>query len=98
MKHIVLILAVFLVLSLPSKAQQEESDPIATNAKTGLIPGGVPAIAYDEDKGFLYGVILNFSTTGTVPGIPGMTIPSILSGHKPQREAGKIFLDMIQTG
>ena len=60
MKHIVLILAVFLVLSLPSKAQQEESDPIATNAKTGLIPGGVPAIACDEDKGFLYGVILNF--------------------------------------
>lgn len=53
-----------LILLIHSLYSQES--PVDTtknydeNAKDGLSLGGVPALAYDSDLGFLYGVILNF--------------------------------------
>jgi len=51
------ILAVIFTFLIPlSVAAQEEEDQ---DVKTGFGFGGVPAVAYDSDLGFLYGVILN---------------------------------------
>ncbi len=60
MKHLMLLLTGLFLAIGPILSQPEESEPAESNAKTGLIPGGVPAVAYDEDIGFLYGIILNF--------------------------------------
>lgn len=60
MRQLPMILAMSVLVSAHLTAQQESSELTRSNVKTGLIPGGVPAVAYDEDIGFLYGVILNF--------------------------------------
>ena len=60
MKKIVLLLTALPILSLTSLAQQEDDQIHTSDVKKGIIPVGLPAIAYDQDKGFLYGVILNF--------------------------------------
>ena len=71
MKTFTLVFAACLILAIPLNAQQEETGTPPTNVKTGLIPGGVPAVAYDEDIGFLYGIILNFYHYGDGSRYPG---------------------------
>jgi hypothetical protein len=60
MRAYIILVSLILIIALPISAQEEKSDSLPANVKTGLIPGGVPALAYDEDIGFLYGIILNF--------------------------------------
>lgn len=55
-QFILLTLAIMLVFPANILAQEEDS---VKTTKSGFIPGGVPAIAYDSDIGFLYGIILN---------------------------------------
>ena len=50
-------IALFLVPGGLMAQEQEESSK--DTAKTGFNLSGVPALAYDSDKGFLYGIILN---------------------------------------
>jgi hypothetical protein len=40
-------------------AAQDRQEPIKDTVKAGFVLSGVPAVAYDSDIGFLYGVILN---------------------------------------
>lgn len=56
-KTIVLIFICLLIIPNRVHAQEKEKKSGDT---TGFVPGGVPAIAYDTDIGFLYGLILNF--------------------------------------
>jgi outer membrane protein assembly factor BamA len=55
---ILLSLGVILFLLMPSSliAQEEEEEK---EVKKGFAFGGVPAVAYDSDIGFLYGIVLN---------------------------------------
>ncbi len=55
-RHILLILAILLVIPVNILAQEEDTVKVT---KTGFIPGGTPAVAYDSDLGFLYGAIIN---------------------------------------
>jgi len=50
-------IALFLVPGGLLAQEQEESSK--DTAKTGFNLSGVPAVAYDTDIGFLYGIILN---------------------------------------
>lgn len=60
MKRFLLVLLALIfsvsVFSQEDQAEESENDSI----KNGLTIGGVPALAYDSDLGFLYGAILNF--------------------------------------
>ncbi|GAH65123.1 unnamed protein product, partial [marine sediment metagenome] len=51
-----LILAI--MLAVPTGILAQEEDSVKT-IKSGFIPGGTPAVAYDTDLGFLYGIIFN---------------------------------------
>lgn len=58
MKNPVILVITALLLYSPVLSGQEESAKKDT-AKTGFNLSGVPAVAYDSDIGFLYGIILN---------------------------------------
>ena len=60
MKTILPVLSAIIFFSIPINAQEEAPLSPPSDTKSGLIPGGVPAVAYDEDVGFLYGIVLNF--------------------------------------
>jgi outer membrane protein assembly factor BamA len=47
-----------LIMSASLSAQEQE-EPKKDTVKTGFVLSGVPAVAYNTDIGFLYGVILN---------------------------------------
>lgn len=61
MKNRLFSIAILLSLSISLIAQDADSTSTekADNAKTGFSLGGVPAVAYDSDIGFLYGAIVN---------------------------------------
>ena len=58
MKKILSALALMLLLSQAAQAQKSE------NVKTGINLGPLPAIAFDADKGFQYGALLNVFNFG----------------------------------
>ena len=55
----IIVLALIMTLTVPFQLQAQEKEKKKGDT-TGFVPGGVPAIAYDTDLGFLYGIILNF--------------------------------------
>ena len=89
MKIPALLFASLVITALPVHAQEDDPDPRPANVKTGLIPGGVPAIAYDEDIGFLYGIILNFYHYGDGSRYPGYDHAFYLEWSRTTKGSGK---------
>ncbi|MGM0530119.1 MAG: Omp85 family outer membrane protein [Bacteroidota bacterium] len=71
-KRNVLILAIILWMILPSYTKAQ-SDTAAREVKKGWTFGALPAIAYDTDRGFKYGGLVNFFNYGD-----GNTYPEYL--------------------
>ena len=64
---IVIAAAIAALVSISAKAQETE------NVKTGLNFGPLPAVAYDADKGFQLGALLNIYNYGDGPCIISTT-------------------------
>ena len=58
MKRILCATVILLLLSQAARAQKTE------NVKTGINLGPLPAVAFDADKGFQYGALLNVFNFG----------------------------------
>ena len=59
MKRVILLLSFFtLIIYQPAAAQKKEKTR-KDSIKTGFNFGGVPVVAYDQDVGFKYGIVLN---------------------------------------
>ena len=100
MKKPILLISVFLVFatSVLSQAQQDttnqvqaEQDTIADdeNIKTGFSFGGVPALSYDADLGFLYGIILNVYHFGDGSNYPNYNHSLYLEWSRTTKGSGK---------
>jgi outer membrane protein assembly factor BamA len=59
MKKPVILLLLSILFVFPTLNAQEEEESSQDKVKTGFNLSGVPAVAYDSDIGFLYGIILN---------------------------------------
>lgn len=64
----------------------------AASRKTGFIPGGVPAVAYDTDVGFLYGIILNLYFYGNGSRYPKFDHSMYLEWSKTTKGSDKYIL------
>jgi outer membrane protein assembly factor BamA len=59
MKRVILLLSfMVLIICQPAAAQKKEKAK-KDSVKTGFNFGGVPVVAYDQDVGFKYGIVLN---------------------------------------
>jgi outer membrane protein assembly factor BamA len=59
MKRVILLLSMtLLIISQPAAAREKEKTK-HDSIKTGFNFGGVPVVAYDQDLGFQYGIVLN---------------------------------------
>lgn len=64
-RRILFLISVLLIFAMISRAQSDQKDPSEKEKiKTGVVPAGVPAIAYDQDMGFQYGIIMNLQFFG----------------------------------
>lgn len=61
--------------------------------KTGFSMGGVPAIAYDSDLGFLYGIILNFYHYGDGSNYPNYNHSLYMEWSRTTKGSGKNILE-----
>ena len=59
MKKPIILFLLSVLFIAPTLNAQEEEESNQEAAKTGFNLSGVPAVAYDSDIGFLYGIILN---------------------------------------
>ena len=69
-KHLLMTLLIFMVIGWQTHAQDDTTD---TEVKKGWTFGALPAIAYDTDRGFKYGGLVNFFNYGD-----GSTYPDYL--------------------
>lgn len=97
--RITLIIALAL-LSLHNIAQQDSIPPDSlTNVsngekvKTGFNIGGVPAIAYDTDLGFLYGVVLNLYHYGDGRNYPMYNHSIYMEWSRTTKGSGKNIIE-----
>ena len=73
MKRILCATVILLLLSQAARAQKTE------NVKTGINLGPLPAVAFDADKGFQYGALLNVFNFGDGSNYPNYN--SIIFGY-----------------
>lgn len=94
-----LLLAIVLVFTLSYTAiaqtdtTQESSAKKDEKVKTGFSFGGVPALAYDTDLGFLYGVILNFYHYGDGSNYPFYNHSLYLEWSRTTKGSGKNIIE-----
>ena len=72
---IVIAAAIAALVSISAKAQETE------NVKTGLNFGPLPAVAYDADKGFQLGALLNIYNYGDGSSYPYYKSKWYLGGY-----------------
>jgi hypothetical protein len=59
MKKPILVCLLACLILPASLSAREQEEPKKDTVKTGFVLSGVPAVAYNTDIGFLYGLILN---------------------------------------
>jgi outer membrane protein assembly factor BamA len=59
MNRVILLLTVIILISCQHAAAQKKEKVKKDSVKTGFSFGGVPVVAYDQDVGFKYGIVLN---------------------------------------
>lgn len=100
MKKISLIISFFVIFASPILAQlqqdttaqnttQQDTTAKKENIKTGLSPGGVPALSYDADMGFLYGIILTLYDFGDGSNYPNHDHSVYLEWSRTTKGSGK---------
>ena len=97
-KLLVLILLLFFLIPIIVSAQEEEEEK---EVKTGFGFGGTPALAYDSDLGFLYGIILNFYHYGDGSRYPRYDHSLYMEWSRTTKGTGKnilIYPDTFNNG
>lgn len=97
MKRRILTIAMFIYLGVFSNniwAQQDTSKTIkGEEVKKGFSFGGVPALAYDTDLGFLYGVILNIYHYGDGSNYPNYNHSLYMEWSRTTKGSGKNIIE-----
>lgn len=94
MRKSLLVLALVLIVGLLS-AQTDSTinSKKEEKVKTGFSMGGVPALAYDSDLGFLYGIILNFYHYGDGSNYPNYNHSLYMEWSRTTKGSGKNILE-----
>jgi hypothetical protein len=95
MQRILLSLLLVLFFSAIVSAQSDTltNDKNGEKIKTGFNLGGVPAVAYDSDLGFLYGVILNLYHYGDGSNYPMYDHSVYMEWSRTTKGSGKNILE-----
>ncbi|OIP01429.1 MAG: hypothetical protein AUJ98_04615 [Bacteroidetes bacterium CG2_30_33_31] len=93
MKRTFLLLAVAIMIFGAASAQKDSTKTKDEKIKTGFSLGGVPAVAYDSDLGFLYGIILNFYNYGDGKNYPNYNQSLYMEWSRTTKGSGKNILE-----
>jgi outer membrane protein assembly factor BamA len=95
MRKILILIAVMFTFSsyIYSQTDTTTNEKNGEKVKKGLSLGGVPAIAYDSDLGFLYGVILNFYHYGDGSNYPNYNHSLYLEWSRTTKGSGKNIIE-----
>ncbi len=92
---VVIISAVLTVTAQnPSTKQDSTKSSNTEKVKKGFSMGGVPALAYDADLGFLYGIILNFYNYGDGSSYPNYKQSLYLEWSRTTKGSGKNIMEL----
>jgi len=93
MRKVILSLAVLFIISSGWAQTDTTKTKKDEKVKTGFGIGGVPALAYDSDLGFLYGVILNLYNYGDGSNYPNYNQSLYLEWSRTTKGSGKNIIE-----